>query len=104
MIITLWLQDADSPNFATEGIAEAIMFLHPSARLVDEVEFAPWLQKAGSLPLNMATEGIAEAIAVGAREGGGEGSAVLMIVQPGERNSYDQQVWAFGKSIVVQCG
>jgi glutathione synthase len=44
-----------------------------------------------ALPQNLATEGIADAIALGAREGGGDGSAVLMIVQPGERNSYDQQ-------------
>lgn len=50
------------------------------------------IQNVAALPDNPATEGIAEAIALGAREGGGAGSAVLMVVQPGERNSYDQQV------------
>ena len=49
------------------------------------------MQDTAALPPNLATEGIADAIALGAREGGGDGSAVLMVVQPGERNSYDQQ-------------
>lgn len=53
------------------------------------------MQDTAALPQNLATEGIADAIALGAREGGGDGSAVLMIVQPGERNSYDQQARAF---------
>jgi hypothetical protein len=52
------------------------------------------MQDTAALPQNLATEGIADAIALGAREGGGDGSAVLMIVQPGERNSYDQQASA----------
>ena len=52
------------------------------------------MQDTAALPQNLATEGIADAIALGAREGGGDGSAVLMIVQPGERNSYDQQARA----------
>jgi hypothetical protein len=52
------------------------------------------MQDAAELPPNLATEGIADAIALGAREGGGDGSAVLMVVQPGERNSYDQQASA----------
>ncbi len=50
-----------------------------------------FVQTEAQLPENLATEGIAEALAMGAREAGGAGAAVLMIVQPGERNSYDQQ-------------
>lgn len=49
------------------------------------------MQEEAQLPENLATERIAEALAMGAREAGGQGAAVLMIVQPGERNSYDQQ-------------
>eukprot|EP00775_Hariotina_reticulata_P013551 gene13551-13678_t len=37
------------------------------------------------------TEGIARAMAAAAVAGGGEGAVVVMVVQPGERNAYDQQ-------------
>ena len=60
-----------------------------------------YMQDTAALPQNPATEGIADAIALGAREGGGDGSAVLMIVQPGERNSYDQQASATGSCRAV---
>ncbi len=51
-------------------------------------------QAEAQLPDNRAIEGIADAIALGCREAGGTGAAVLMVVQPGERNSYDQQARA----------
>ena len=44
-----------------------------------------------SLPANDVTSQIADAIGSAVHEFGQEGAAVLFIVQPNERNSYDQQ-------------
>jgi hypothetical protein len=44
------------------------------------------------LPANDATGELADAIGAAVREFGVEGAAVLFVVQPNERNSYDQQV------------
>lgn len=46
----------------------------------------------GSLPENHATEEIADAIGAAVREYGAPDAVVLFVVQPNERNSYDQQV------------
>lgn len=46
----------------------------------------------GRLPENHATEEIADAIGAAVSEYGAEESVVLFVVQPNERNSYDQQV------------
>lgn len=43
------------------------------------------------LPPNEATAGIARALASATKAAGGDGSVLVMIVQPGERNAYDQQ-------------
>ncbi len=42
------------------------------------------------LPPNDARGCIADAVAAAAREHGAAGGVVLMVVQPGERNAYDQ--------------
>jgi hypothetical protein len=46
----------------------------------------------GNLPENHATEEIADAIGAAVREYGTPDAVVLFVVQPKERNSYDQQV------------
>jgi len=48
--------------------------------------------KLSNLPANDVTSKIADAIGSAAAEFGTEGAAVLFIVQPDEKNSYDQQV------------
>ncbi|GAX73563.1 hypothetical protein CEUSTIGMA_g1014.t1 [Chlamydomonas eustigma] len=50
----------------------------------------PYLD-ASRLPLNTAIDGIPAAIAAAAKAHGVAGGVVVMIVQPGERNAYDQQ-------------
>lgn len=44
------------------------------------------------LPSNEAMDEIADAIALAAADHGAEGGVVLMVVQAGERNAFDQQV------------
>jgi glutathione synthase len=44
------------------------------------------------MPANKAIEGIPAAIAAAAKAHGVTEGVVVMIVQPGERNAYDQQV------------
>lgn len=48
----------------------------------------------GRLPQNHATEEIADAIGAAVQEYGDPDAVVLFVVQPDERNSYDQQVCA----------
>mgnify|MGYP001054523843 CR=1 FL=1 len=57
------------------------------------------LQRSGTaagqlerLPPNNAMDNIVDAMAAAAEEYGVEGAAMVMVVQPGERNAYDQQV------------
>ena len=45
----------------------------------------------GRLPHNDVTGELADAIGATVREFGVDGAAVLFVVQPNERNSYDQQ-------------
>lgn len=52
----------------------------------------PLVQDLAKLPANDATNELAHAIAAAVKAQGAEDAAVLMLVQPGERNSYDQQV------------
>ena len=52
------------------------------------------IQDIARIPANPAIEGIPDAIAAAARAHGAEGGVVVMVVQPGERNAYDQQVRA----------
>lgn len=47
-----------------------------------------------SLPQNYATEEIADAIGAAVEQYGAPDAVVLFVVQPDERNSYDQQVRA----------
>lgn len=67
--------------------------LHPrpqNARRV--IAWHAWdAQDYAMLPHNDVTSEIADVIAEAVRLSGGKDAAVLMIVQPGERNSYDQQ-------------
>jgi hypothetical protein len=49
------------------------------------------VQSAGELPENEALRMLPEALAQAVGLYGAEGSVVLMVVQPGERNAYDQQ-------------
>ena len=51
-----------------------------------------FMQGESNLPANDATNELAHAIAAAVRTQGSEDGAVLMVVQPGEKNSYDQQV------------
>ena len=53
---------------------------------------SPLIQDISRIPANPAIEGIPDAIAAAARAHGAEGGVVVMVVQPGERNAYDQQV------------
>ena len=53
---------------------------------------SPVIQDIARIPANPAIEGIPDAIAAAARAHGAEGGVVIMVVQPGERNAYDQQV------------
>ncbi len=48
----------------------------------------------GRLPPNHATEELADAIGAAVQEYGDPDAVVLFVVQPNERNSYDQQVSA----------
>ncbi len=50
----------------------------------------PGLQTA-ALPQNAAMEGIVAALAQAAQASAAPGGVVLMVVQPGEKNAYDQQ-------------
>jgi glutathione synthase len=43
------------------------------------------------LPSNEAMQGIARALAAATAAAGSPGAAMVMVVQPGERNAYDQQ-------------
>lgn len=49
-------------------------------------------QDAASLPDQPAIEMIPDALAAAAKAHGAPGGVVVMVVQPGERNAYDQQV------------
>ena len=53
---------------------------------------SPLIQDIARIPANPAIEGIPDAIATAARAHGVDGGVVVMVVQPGERNAYDQQV------------
>ena len=55
---------------------------------------SPLIQDIARIPANPAIEGIPDAIAAAARAHGVDGGVVVMVVQPGERNAYDQQVGA----------
>ncbi|GFH30925.1 glutathione synthetase, partial [Haematococcus lacustris] len=44
------------------------------------------------LPDNAALEALPDALAAAARAQGAPGGVLVMVVQPGERNAYDQQV------------
>lgn len=50
------------------------------------------LQELGRLPPNNALEQISDALGHAAEQQGTEGGVVMMVVSPGERNAYDQQV------------
>jgi glutathione synthase len=50
------------------------------------------LLSACRLPANDAMQGICRALAAAVVAAGGEGAVMVMVVQPGERNAYDQQV------------
>ncbi len=52
------------------------------------------LQEASRLPPNQAIEAIPDAIAAAAKAHGAPQGVVVMVVQPGERNAYDQQARA----------
>ena len=54
------------------------------------------LQDDATLPANDVTSEIADVMAGAVRAYGVDDAAVLMIVQPGERNSYDQQAKLHG--------
>ena len=64
------------------------------------------LQNIGNLPANDATNELAHAIAAAVKAQGAQDAAVLMLVQPGEKNSYDQQVddpsWQWSLSVFGQ--
>jgi hypothetical protein len=51
------------------------------------------LQDASALPPNPAVTDTPAAMAAAAKAHGAPGGCMVMIVQPGERNAYDQQVW-----------
>lgn len=44
------------------------------------------------LPSNTAMQGISKALAAAVRAAAGDAAVMVMVVQPGERNAYDQQV------------
>lgn len=48
-------------------------------------------EELAALPVNGAMEGIADALGAAAAEHGAPGGVVVMVVQPGERNAFDQQ-------------
>lgn len=50
------------------------------------------MQELSNLPPNDATGHISEALAAAVKAQGQAEGVVLMLVQPGEKNSYDQQV------------
>ena len=50
------------------------------------------VQEVSNLPANDATAEISDALAAAVKAHGLPGGVVLMLVQPGEKNSYDQQV------------
>ncbi len=55
-----------------------------------------------ALPSNAAREGIAAGLAAATEAGGGKGAVMVMVVQPGEKNAYDQQVSVAPGTISVQ--
>lgn len=58
--------------------------------LLDRSGAAPATLNA--LPPNNAMDDIVDAMAAAVADYGAEGGVVVMVVQPGERNAYDQQV------------
>jgi glutathione synthase len=58
----------------------------------DAAAAALQLLSASRLPSNAAMQGICRALAAAVVAAGGEGAVMVMVVQPGERNAYDQQV------------
>jgi glutathione synthase len=54
------------------------------------------LLSASRLPSNTAMQGICRALAAAVVAAGGQDAVMVMVVQPGERNAYDQQVGRFG--------
>jgi hypothetical protein len=60
-------------------------------------------QDVSRLPPNPAIEAIPDAIAAAAKAHGAPGGCVVMVVQPGERNQYDQQVLTASLATVVVC-
>jgi glutathione synthase len=57
-----------------------------------EAAAALQLLSASRLPPNDAMQGICRAFAAAVVAAGGKGAVMVMVVQPGERNAYDQQV------------
>lgn len=55
---------------------------------------ALWLQELSCLPHNYVTAEYVDAMAAAVQEYGTADAVVLFVVQPGEKNSYDQQVCA----------
>lgn len=58
----------------------------------DAAAAALQLLSASRLPSNAAMQGICRALAAAVVAAGGPGAVMVMVVQPGERNAYDQQV------------
>jgi hypothetical protein len=78
--------------------------MQPAVSQAVNPRFHGGAQDASKLPDNEAMSNIAEALAVGARAEGSAGGVVLMVVQPGERNAYDQQVGVAGRPLCRPCG
>ena len=64
---------------------------HLRVPLHSRVIFSALAQDEAQLPANEATAGIVDAMAAAHRARGDPDAVVAMIVQPGERNAYDQQ-------------
>ena len=56
------------------------------------------VQVQAQLPDNDVQSRLSDAIGLAVREAGHDGAVVLMVVQPGETNAYDQQVCTQGSS------
>lgn len=67
----------------------------PSAKLQSIVPPRSLPQDPARLPDNPALEALPAALAAAVGAQGAPGGCVVMVVQPGERNAYDQQVSVF---------
>ena len=87
------LPDNDVQAQLSDALLACSTRQHPcDSCLLCLLSFVAGVQVIAKLPDNDVQAQLSDALGLAVRESGIEGAVVLMVVQPGETNAYDQQV------------